>query len=553
MAESRTHPSSEGLPPVRVPVPSGVPVSGGLPSRIAVGANGAHSAEKQPKSSEPARRPIPLMTLVIENSPPWLVSMVFHMLLLIIMGLVVFSQIKHEPVQLSAEVAAPDNPGEQVDTDSPAGVPGGSVDGEAAVLTPDNLPPVDDPLASPGRVAVRPGGHLATSDIEAPEIGWALTGRQQGSSKKKALLGKFFGSDLTQAAVARGLEWLARNQRPDGSWSLAGPYADGAPKYNDCEAAATAMALLAFQGDGNTHVEGKYKKNVANGWRWLLKQQDEAGCFFQNGGFNYRFYTQGQCTIAICELYGMSKDTKFRPPAQLAVNYLLRSQSPEGGWRYSPNTDNDVSVTGWIVMALQSAKMAGFGVPNENLRKVENFLDSVALQGGSRYPYQKDGEARRSMTAEALLMRQYLGWKHNDRRLVDGVHWITSPENLIDFKNNRDAYYWYYATQVAHHMEGDAWQRWNKVMRQALPEQQVLRGKEAGSWDPTKPTEDQWGRYAGRLYVTCLSIFDLEVYYRHLPIYSNVYSEGEAPPKPAEKKGKKPEAQEDEGHKDPES
>jgi len=65
------------------------------------------------------------LALVLEYSPPWLVSMVFHMLLLIIMGLVVFSQIKHEPVQLSAEVAAPDNPGEQVDTDSPAGVPGG--------------------------------------------------------------------------------------------------------------------------------------------------------------------------------------------------------------------------------------------------------------------------------------------------------------------------------------------------------------------------------------------------------------------------------------------
>ena len=55
------------------------------------------------------------------------------------------------------------------------------------------------------------------------------------------------------------------------------------------------------------------------------------------------------------------------------------------------------------------------------------------------------------------------------------------------------------------------------------------RGKEAGSWDPTKPTEDQWGRYAGRLYVTCLSIYMMEVYYRHMPIYSHVYSDGKSP------------------------
>jgi hypothetical protein len=559
MAESRPHPSSEGLPPIRVPgdcpdfpfsengtVPFNVavPAAMGPPSRSTVAA-----AAKQPESEQPAHAAIPVMTLVLENSPPWLVSMVFHMLLLIIMGLVVFSQIQRNPVQLSAEVAVPDKVGEQLDTDSPPGLPQGSDDGTGDVLTPDNLPPVDDPLGSPGKVPIRPGGHLATSDVEAPGLSWVLRGRTPGGSRDKAARGKG-GSDLTQAAVARGLEWLARNQRPDGSWSLAGPYSDATPKFNDCEAAATAMALLAFQGDGNTHLEGKYKKNVANGWKWLLKQQDEAGCFFQNGGFNYRFYTQGQCSIAICELYAMSNDTKFKPPAQLAINYCLRSQSPEGGWRYTPNSDSDVSVTGWVVMALQSARMAGLSVPGENLQNVGKFLDSVAAHGGARYPYQKDGDVRRSMTAEALLMREYLGWKRNDRRLVDGINWITSPENLIDFRNNRDVYYWYYATQAAFHLEGDAWNRWNAVMRKALPEQQVLRGKEAGSWDPSKPSEDQWSRNAGRLYVTCLSIYMLEVYYRHMPLYSHVYSDGETAAKPAVKKPEKAEAQGDEGRRD---
>ena len=60
---------------------------------------------------------------------------------------------------------------------------------------------------------------------------------------------------------------------------------------------------------------------------------------------------------------------------------------------------------------------------------------------------------RLSMTAEALLMREYLGWKRTDPRLVAGIEWITAPENLIDFENNRDVYFWYYATQAAHHFE----------------------------------------------------------------------------------------------------
>jgi hypothetical protein len=65
-------------------------------------------------------------------------------------------------------------------------------------------------------------------------------------------------------------------------------------------------------------------------------------------------------------------------------------------------------------------------------------------------------------------------------------------------------------------MEGEAWQQWNSVMRQLLPERQEKRGSEKGSWDPIN---DRWGDAGGRLYVTCLSLYVLEVYYRHLPIY----------------------------------
>ena len=53
-------------------------------------------------------------------------------------------------------------------------------------------------------------------------------------------------------------------------------------------------------------------------------------------------------------------------------------------------------------------------------------------------------------------------------------------------------------------------------MRQAVPTAQVKTGNDKGSWSPAG---DRWGAHGGRLYVTCLSIYMLEVYYRHLPIY----------------------------------
>jgi hypothetical protein len=123
-------------------------------------------------------------------------------------------------------------------------------------------------------------------------------------------------------------------------------------------------------------------------------------------------------------------------------------------------------------------------------------------------------ETTLTMTAEALLCRQYLGWKHDDERMRQGIDYLLA--NTIDYNGDQNVYYWYYATQACHHMDGDDWNRWNSVMRQAIPTAQVKTGAERGSWSPSN---DRWGAHGGRLYVTCLSVYMLEVYYRHLPIY----------------------------------
>jgi hypothetical protein len=461
---------------------------------------------------------------VVRNAPPWLVSAAVHMLLLILLGLW-FITIEQPRNLISLESFKDEiyaeKLGEQLKYDSPLGKEK-VFDVNEPVLTPDHLPPVDDPFAAPSKLLdLQPDGNTASSQINAKQIGLALTGRREGS--KQSLLGRYGGTKTTEEAVLRGLDWLARNQLKEGAWSLAGPYSDGAFQVANQEA-ATAMALLAFQGNGQTPREGKHQKNVARGWSWLLKQQQSDGCFFREGGMNHRFYTHALCSIAICELLGMTKDNSYRKPATQAIDYLLRSQGPEGGWRYQPQVDSDISVTGWCVMALQSARMAGLEIPRESFSRIEQFLDRVGKYDGSRYAYQEGDSVSPAMTAEALLIRQYLGWKRDNPRMAAGVQWITSPANLVSYEENRDVYCWYYTTQVAHNMEGECWKRWNNVMRQALPEHQVRTGKEAGSWDPKRPTTDQWGSSAGRLYVTCLSIYMLEVYYRHLPLYQNVYN-----------------------------
>src|SRR5690606_17502938 len=114
----------------------------------------------------------------------------------------------------------------------------------------------------------------------------------------------------------------------------------------------------------------------------------------------------------------------------------------------------------------------------------------------------------------------YLGWKRDDPRLTKGVSLLL--RDYMPLWNKRDVYYWYYATQVMHHMEGEEWNKWNNTLKKMLVGKQVRSGKERGSWDPEG---DEWGPYAGRLYVTCLSTYMLEVYYRHLPIYASLEKE----------------------------
>ena len=445
---------------------------------------------------------------VIESAPPWLVSMVVHMLLLLVLAFWYLEPWLPNRIDLDAVFS--DEVGMQLIEDTlelPSLDPIEITDTAVSIDEAE----IDDPLAAAPDVPVQvPEALRSSSPQEAPSIGLALSGRSKG--RKQVLLNAYGGTEVTESAVRMALEWLARNQRPDGSWSLMGPYRNGLPNEN--RLAATSMALLAFQGAGYTVDSGKYGKRVARAWEHLLRVQDADGNFFQNGISSHRLYSQAQATIAICELYGMTKDEEFREPAQLAIDYALKVQAPEGGWRYVPGQGTDTSVTGWFVMGLQSALMAGLEVPSPALARISEYLDLVTTDGGSNYAYRVNNGARISMTAEALLCRQYLGWAREDPRLARGVDEIL--RNPIDWERSTNVYYWYYATQVVHHMEGKVWQEWNKVMRDSLPRRQVQDGREKGSWDPAG---DRWGHQGGRLYMTCLCTYMLEVYYRHLPIY----------------------------------
>ena len=354
----------------------------------------------------------------------------------------------------------------------------------------------------------------------------AASGRMSQAAKG-ALVRKMGGNSASEAAVAHGMRWLAKHQFPDGGWSFEhdahpdckGKCSQPGTLKEGGRMAATGMALLAFLGGGHTHQNGDYEKEVKNGVEFLLKNGKPTPQGFDLCPLvtaNEKMYTQGLCTIALSELAALTKDNRVKQAAVSSVAFIVAGQNTKsGGWRYTPNTPDpgDTSVVGWQIMALKSAKNANLPVAPGAFKGAEQFLNAAQLQGGSQYMYDLNQKsATPTMTAAGLLCRMYLGWDRKNKALQEGVKYLAAAKPA---PNNM--YYNYYATQVMHHWGGDEWTTWNSVMRDQLIRTQKMAkdGHMQGSWDLADPH----GAVGGRLYMSCLCIMTLEVYYRHLPIY----------------------------------
>jgi hypothetical protein len=337
-------------------------------------------------------------------------------------------------------------------------------------------------------------------------------GGRRGEAKA-GLLRRGGGTPQSELAVARGLRWLAAHQWRDGGWRFdhTTDLCQGMCRNTGTVTSttgATALALLAFLGAGQTHTEGDYKEVVRNGLYFLTGRMlgTPQGGDFQEG----TMYAQGLSAMALCEAFAMTHDANLRDYAQRSLDFICYAQHKQGGgWRYSPGQPGDTTVTGWQIMALKSGRMAGLHVPTLVLADAQRFLDSVQSKSGAMYGY-RDAKAETTTTAVGLLCRMIGGWHRDHPPLGKGVDFL---DQLGPSKDN--LYYNYYATQVLFHYGGYPWERWNAVLREYLITTQANQGHESGSWF----FSDGHTESGGRLYNTAMAVLTLEVYYRYLPLY----------------------------------
>jgi hypothetical protein len=413
-------------------------------------------------------------------------------------------------------------------------------------------------------VVSRDGWSVVTAQKAVPEAavpaGMEAVARQRGSDDEDEMtglysrrtkagraewIGRYGGTSASEKAVSAGLDWLARHQAADGSWSNRclgpGPLSR-CEKESPCtgeggryEMAQTGLAVLAFQAGGHYDFNGAtYSAVVRKALDWIVDHQKADGALVGSlslggpGGYDqYFMYEHGIATFALGDAVAAAVAMHEAPQARYleslrkAEKFIEANQHHDGGWRYGGGryTDrlgepSDTSVTGWQVLALKSAFEAGVPPSGRCLAAVRKFLDARQTGHRGQTAYQNN-VATQATTGVGMLARQLL-FDEPDAPLVADAkdflagfaeqHW---PREVPP--KQRDYYLWYNCTLAMFLAGGRPWERWNACVRDAVIALQDHAGCQRGSWGPT----DRWGDRGGRIYSTALAVLTLEVYYRY--------------------------------------
>jgi hypothetical protein len=149
-------------------------------------------------------------------------------------------------------------------------------------------------------------------------------------------------------------------------------------------------------------------------------------------------------------------------------------------------------------------------VQSQSLDGAAKFLHSCASTGADvgKFSYRPGDHPTAPMSAIGVLATEWFQTRRDSSTLAGGGRYLMAnqPEPA-----NHDVYYWYHATQAMRGLGGKSWDTWREKIRELLVNSQAREGCAAGSWDPTQPNQDAWGRQGGRVMVTSFSCLTLEV------------------------------------------
>jgi HEAT repeat protein len=473
----------------------------------------------------------------LKTMPAWMISLSVHMIVLIVMALMIYAVSTIKPpdeytVYLGDEWRKMP-PGEQPEQETPEDQPEDQAPDQTEPEPVDTPPDPNDTEQTPDSVAAADSSKQTTDSAEVNPI----YANRLGDNKMLALK-KYGGSEEGLKAVAGGLRWLSQHQGHSGTWDAQkyhemcndpGCIGLGSRKYSP---GVTGLALLAFLGDGHTHLSGEYKDTVKRGLASIEQRMNAEGGI-QNFTGRVDMYNHAISTFAVAEAYNLTRDPLLRKVLDRLVRYIYAAEQDEGGWDYEmkrvPTRRIDTSITGWTLLALDASQRAGVEVPEEIFDRIRKIIESRTDPRTGEVIYANlapgNGRTGATMTAVGLLCRVYLGMEDRGP-LIKGTRTVLNHlPNFSRFSASKEldinaSYYcWYTAMLAFFHLQGTAWRTWNAAVLEQLLPHQATEGHASGSFPP----DDDWpGQEGGRVYSTAMSVLMLETYYRYKPKYQRL-------------------------------
>lgn len=309
-------------------------------------------------------------------------------------------------------------------------------------------------------------------------------------------------------SLDRALEYLAKNQRPNGTF----------PSGFGDNTAITSLGVMAFLAKGYSPGLEPYGDVINKGVDFVLQCQKPNGLLIGPGSSHGPMYCHAISTLLLSEVSGMvepARQKRIDEALGKALGLILAAQKVkkppghQGGWRYQHNSgDSDISCSGWSLMALRSARNAGAAVPKEAIDEAVKYIQNCRHPDGG-FGYQPGSGPGSARTGTGLLCLELSGL-HRDKVTLAAGDWIL--KNGLERDAGGFFYYTlYYCAQGMFQLGDEQWEKFAaRIYDRMLKSQQ-----QDGSWPKGQGHEAQ----AGQCYSTSMAVLALTVSYRQLPIY----------------------------------
>lgn len=293
---------------------------------------------------------------------------------------------------------------------------------------------------------------------------------------------------ITDARVARALNWIAEQQQADGSWRPADW--GGRDGYR---VALTGIALMAMQLKPDAYADESRRAAA-----WLVAQQNPGGSFGPSG--EPRMYNHGIATTALLEYSQDETLSRFDDNLRSAVGYVRRAQKPDGGWGYGADDAANTSITVWQLRALDYAASRGWHDEAGHVQRGVRWLSQRTRSGG-QFAYDaansiSPNDTLTAMGAYCLLTAGGDFGGLTEQRDMASQRLATALRGLSP---DADYYRLYFMAEAVRAGGAEA-SALNRLQTQ-LHSRREKDGPLAGTWK----TDDAWSDVGGRIYTTAMA------------------------------------------------